>query len=225
MIPLNIVTFYHDIRTIPENMKNNYDKLVSNNPEFTCHLYDNNSSYEFIKTHFDTDVLEAFQKLKPYSYKSDLFRFCYIYINGGIYVDIKYNCVDDFRFIQLVNKEYLVSEPLGIQTCLIILKPNNQLLLNCIHNIVKNTREHFYSFTPLWTGPYLLSEQYKILYNDDSIKIDRELLWNISDHMQYITLNNTTILKQYPSYRDDLHRNSDQPHYTVMFWNKDIFNI
>ena len=83
MIPLNIVTFYHDIRTIPENMKNNYDKLVSNNPEFTCHLYDNNSSYEFIKTHFDTDVLEAFQKLKPYSYKSDLFRFCYIYIKSS----------------------------------------------------------------------------------------------------------------------------------------------
>jgi len=206
-------------------MKNNYNKLVSDNPEFTCQLYDINSSYDFIKTYFDADVLEAFKTLKPYSYKSDLFRFCYIYINGGIYVDIKYNCVDNFRFIQLVNKEYLVSEPLGVQTCLIVLKPNNELLLRCIQDIVKNTKESFYSFTPLWTGPYLLSEQYKILYRDDSTRIDNDLIWSISEHMQHISLNNNIILKQYPSYRDDLQNNSDQPHYTNMFWNKDIYNI
>jgi hypothetical protein len=33
-IPLKIVTFYHDINNMSENMKKNYEKLVFENPEF-----------------------------------------------------------------------------------------------------------------------------------------------------------------------------------------------
>jgi mannosyltransferase OCH1-like enzyme len=104
IIPLNIVTYYHDLNNYPENMKNNYYQLVDSHPGFNCNIYDNVSAYDFIINHFDSDVGDAFLKLKPYSYKSDLFRFCYIYVTGGIYVDIKYQCVNNFKFNQLIDK-------------------------------------------------------------------------------------------------------------------------
>ena len=221
MIPFNIVTYYHDLTNFPENMKNNYNQLVNDHPDFICNIYDNNSAYEFINNHFDKKIAYAFLKLKPYSYKSDLFRFCYLYIMGGIYVDIKYQCVKDFRFEQLTDKEYLVSEPLGVQTCLLILHPRNHLMIECINEITRKTENNYYGTTPLWTGPYLLSEKYKILYKDN--QINKELSW-INNGKQHINLNGIDILQEYSAYRDDLSINSDQPHYTDMFWNKDIYN-
>ena len=59
-IPLNICTYYHDSVNIPENMKNNFDKLVSENPEFKVELFDVLSGREFIKENFDEKVLEAY---------------------------------------------------------------------------------------------------------------------------------------------------------------------
>jgi len=221
MIPLNIFTYYHDLNNFPENMKNNYDQLVNDHPNFTFSIYDNNSAYEFINNHFDKNITDAFLKLKPYSYKSDLFRFCYLYIRGGIYIDIKYQCVNNFRFDQLTDKEYLVSEPIGVQTCLLILYPRNSLMLECINEITRKTEENYYGFTPIWSGPYLLSEKYKILYTDS--QINNELHWT-NDGKQHINLNGIEILQEYPTYREDLSVNSDQPHYTTMFWKKDIYN-
>ena len=182
-IPLNLFSFIHCKKTIPENMQNNWNNIVNLNPEFNCKLFDINDAHNFIEKNFDKDILYSFEKLKPYSYKSDLFRFCYLYINGGIYVDIKYTPVNSFKFIELINNEYLVKEPLGVQTCLIVLKHRSKLMLECISDIVSFTKINFYSHTPLFTGPYLLSELYK---NGESIQLKAkqnmnlvaELSWN-----------------------------------------------
>jgi len=53
MIPLNILTFYHNLKNIPENMKKNYEKMKSNNPEFHFEIFDNESGYKFINENFD----------------------------------------------------------------------------------------------------------------------------------------------------------------------------
>jgi mannosyltransferase OCH1-like enzyme len=216
-IPLNIVSFYHNVNKMPEKMKLNYNKMVSDNPEFNCQLYDVDDALEFIKYYYNIDVVNAFISLKPYAYKSDLFRYCYMYINGGIYIDIKYECVNNFHFINLIDKEYLVSEPIGVQNCLLILKPNNQLIINCIKNIVENAENKIIGSGPLLTGPKLLSEKYKELYNEENKYIHTSLKWKMENHIQKIYLNDNLILKQYPEYREDLLKNSDQPHYNKLY--------
>lgn len=221
-IPLNIVSFYHNINKIPEKMKLNSIKMASTNGEFNYKLYDINEAQEFITEFFDSDTLQAYILLKPYAYKSDLFRYCYMYMNGGIYVDIKYECVNKFRFIDLVDKEYLVSEPIGVQNCLLILEANNPLMLKCIQQIVHNTKEKLMGSGPLLTGPKLISEKYKEIYNDE--EIHNALKWKMENHLQKIYLNDELILKQYPEYREDLIKNSDQPHYNKMYFKGEIYN-
>ena len=71
-------------------MEKNFNSIQENNPEIIFHLYDEKESREFIKNNFDNDVLEAYDRLSPSSYKSDLWRYCILYKKGGIYLDIKY---------------------------------------------------------------------------------------------------------------------------------------
>ena len=94
VIPLNIYQTWHT-KDLPPLMKQNYDQLVLQNPEFNCHVYDENECRLFIQTNFDLDILKSYNSLIPCSYKSDLWRFCVLYINGGIYMDIKYKCVNN----------------------------------------------------------------------------------------------------------------------------------
>jgi len=199
-------------------MKNNYNKLINENPEFQHFLFDVKDGYEFIKTHFDNDVLTAYETLIPYSFKSDLFRFCYMYIHGGIYIDIKYEAVNGFKLIELVNKEYLVDEPLWIQTCLLSLQPNNKLMFNCIQQIVVNTKSRFYGHSALLTGPRLLFDKY-----DKKELIHSQLKWKLVNDLHEIRMNDTLILIQYKEYRNDLKEYSDQPHYTTLFINHNIY--
>ena len=78
------------------------------NPEFNHYLYDDKMCREFIKQNFSDDVLYVFDKLKPGAYKADLWRYCILYINGGIYIDIKFKCNE--KLINFLDQEYYVKD-------------------------------------------------------------------------------------------------------------------
>ena len=46
-------------------------------------FFDDNDSREFIAKNFPEEVLNAFDELTPGAYKSDLFRYCFMYIMGA----------------------------------------------------------------------------------------------------------------------------------------------
>jgi len=109
LIPLHIYQTWYT-KKLPPKMKECVKKLKKDNPEFEHHLYDDKMCKEFIKNNFDKEVLESFNKLKPGAYKADLWRYCVLYKNGGIYLDIKYQCAPGFKLIELTDKEYFVLE-------------------------------------------------------------------------------------------------------------------
>jgi len=51
-------------------------------------FYDDNAASSFIATHFPHEVLEAYKAITPGAFKADLFRYCVLLINGGIYADM-----------------------------------------------------------------------------------------------------------------------------------------
>ena len=222
-IPRRLFSFIHAKQELPERMQRNWDTTVDENPDFECQLFDIDEARAFISMHFNSPIFSAFETLKPYSYKSDLFRFCYLYVNGGVYVDIKYKSMNGFRFRQLLDKEYLTKEPLGAQTCLIVLQPKSQIMEECIDEIVQVVSKKERSFTPLFTGPHLISKIHSILHDNNPLNTD--LQWSMENHVQTIRQNGEIILIQYPGYREDLTQmENPQPHYSVMFWNKNEYN-
>lgn len=109
IIPFNIFQTWCD-KKLPPKMKEYVDRLKAENPEFTHHLYDDEDCRNFIKTNFDSDVLEAYDTLIPGAYKADLWRYCVLYTHGGIYLDIKFKSENGFKLIELTDKEYFVLD-------------------------------------------------------------------------------------------------------------------
>jgi mannosyltransferase OCH1-like enzyme len=219
-IPAKLISFYH-CETLPPKMRQNFDDWILKNPDLEIKMYNIETAKSFIKNEFDDNTYKAYMLLKPYSYKSDLFRFCYMYKYGGIYVDIKYKQIGNFTFNQLLDKEHLVKEPMGIQSCLIVLKPHTQYMLQCIKTVVSNTLKLDYGYTPILTGPIPMSNHYLKFYKNTHIN---DLEWSIKNNFQTITSNNQIIMQQYPEYRQEL-QNNDQPHYETLYWNRDIYNL
>ena len=93
VIPLNIYLTWSN-KQLPEKMQENVDIMRKVNPEFNIQIFDCDQRRDFIKNNFHEDILIAYDTLKPGAYKADLWRLCVLYVNGGIYADIKLKCIN-----------------------------------------------------------------------------------------------------------------------------------
>ena len=271
IIPPRLCSFYHDKNEIPPKMKKCYKELLASNPKINATLYDIDSGLKFLKEHFDDRVIHAYVLLKPFAFKSDLLRYCVLYIFGGIYLDMKYTCVGGFKLKELLGREYFVSEPHGIQNCLIVVHPQNGLLKKLIDTIVEHVEARDYCREPTAiTGPILISRLYKEYYPLPSMQLHQQLSWTwrgawpgihvITRRVQSTPTSSSqeqqpketqkpssaravlysgagissssntassvpgeVILQQYPEYRYELARYSDQPHYTQLYGQRNVY--
>jgi mannosyltransferase OCH1-like enzyme len=230
IIPLNIFQTWHS-KKLPSMMKE-YTKLIQyNNPEFKYYLFDDNDCIEFIKNNFEPDVLEAFNKLVPGAYKADLWRYCILYIKGGIYLDIKYKPVKDFKFINLVEKEHWVldADKKGIYNGLMICKAGNPILYSAIKQIVENVSNNFYGEKSLEpTGPLLLEKYFN---EEEKNNFDMKHTFYIN-YKKYICFSPSKnhnksedyiIFESYNNYNIELKDNANVPHYSILWEQKNIY--
>ena len=230
VIPLDVYTCWHT-KDLPPLMKKNYEKLILDNPKMTFYLYDENESREFIKTHFESDILYAYDSLIPNAYKSDLWRYCVLFIKGGIYMDIKFQCVNNFRLIALTEQEHFVRDrdpPGGTLTGLIVCKSGNNILFNCIRQIVNNVQTKFYGDSSLSpTGPNLLGLFFSKIEKQMMPMYFENATANGRDNY-YIALklgfnNDIIILKMYDEYRDEQKIYQKTRYYSTLWDEKKIY--
>lgn len=220
IIPTNIFQTWHS-KILPPLMTKSIIKIKKLNPKFNYFLYDDNDCREFIQIHFKEDVLDAYDRLIPGAYKADLWRYCVLFIKGGIYLDIKYTPLNGFKFINLTESEHLVYDIDGtnIYNALMVCLPGNKLLISAINTIVENVRNKFYGSSFLEpTGPKLLS---KLITTDDhKVVIDlkhNEL--NGDNNYRIIYFNDKPILKSYNGHTTERDKNSKKKHYSHL-WNE-----
>jgi len=222
VIPLNIFQTWKSL-TLPPKMLQTVEKLKEDNPEFTYHLYDDAMCAKFIEENFGQDTHDAFINLIPGAYKSDLWRLCILYKYGGIYLDIKYKLLNDFRLKYLTDKEYYVSDgefSLGgnkyfsIYNGLMVSKPKNNFLLKTINAIVENSKHCNYGHNP-WavTGPNLVGQLFP--YPDYNF----ELVHMGPRSDEKIVYNGRRICEFYSEYRKE-QSEIDKNNYYVDLWNQ-----
>ncbi len=227
-IPLNLYQTWKTL-DLPPKMKENVEILKLQNPEFNYYLYDDNMCREFIENNFDKSVLYTFDKLKPGAYKADLFRYCILYKNGGIYLDIKYRCVKGFKLIYLTDGEYFVRDhdisngTHGIYQALLVCYPYNNILLKCINEIVENVKNNYWNFNNniisnslTITGPLLMSKFF-YQYEINNFILSFDILRN---HINYKHMH---ILEIYKEYREE-QKSLDKDNYVSLYEKRDIYN-
>ena len=222
IIPLNIYQTWHT-KKLPPMMKQSTEYIKRLNPKFNYHLYDDDDCHNFIKNNFDQNVLDAYNSLIPGAYKADLWRYCVLYINGGIYLDIKYKPLNNFKFINLTESEHFVldQDDEGIYNALLVCLPRNNLLLRAINQIVINVKNKYYGNTPLNpTGPLLLSS----LINKNEINLDLKHFFYKNFNNRFIWFNGYIIFKSYNNYLIEHNMNKKQLHYDNLWNQRKIYN-
>lgn len=56
-------------------------------PQFVYHRHSADSAYAFVQDHFDRRTLAVFESCAVPAMQSDVFRLCWLYEHGGIYID------------------------------------------------------------------------------------------------------------------------------------------
>jgi hypothetical protein len=231
IIPLNLFQTWHTL-DLPPKMKENVELLQTQNPEFKYYLYDDAMCRDFIEKNFPTEVLYTYDKLKPGAYKADLWRYCMLYKYGGVYLDIKYKCINNFKLIDLTDKEHYVKDRTstgkdktgrssnnGIYQALLSCMPYNTILYKCIFDIVNFAQNDIHTFNPLSvTGPALMARYF---YIDELNELRFE---NIGDILIDKNNKNTHVLIYYPEYREEQRRAQKTLYYSIMWAIKDIYN-
>jgi len=224
IIPLKIFQTWNT-KNLPIHMNNRVEQLKKNNPRFEHYLYDDNDCREFIKNHFDENVVNAYDKLIPGAYKADLWRLCVLYIHGGIYMDIKLKCINGFRLIELTENNHFVKDrpgPLTVYNALIVSQKGNPFLWMGICRIIMNVKNNFYGIDALSpTGPRMLG----------NIILRRKLRTNI-DMVHYekggyiIYKNRFVISTEYPEYnkeRSQAYSSTKIKRYDIMWRERKIY--
>lgn len=86
--PKRIVQFWDDLARLPEDVREcmeSWKKLEQFG--FEIQVFDDNSAREFIRVHLGSRYVDAFDKCYHPSMKSDYFRYSYIFVKGGFYID------------------------------------------------------------------------------------------------------------------------------------------
>jgi mannosyltransferase OCH1-like enzyme len=221
-VPLNIYQTWHT-NVLPPLMKNAVLTIIKNNPEFKYHLFDDNDCRNFIRDNFDESVLNAFDSLIPGAYKADLWRYCVLYKNGGVYLDIKYLPFNNFKFINLVEKEHWVLDvdKNAIYNALIVARPNNEILLKAINKIIENVKNKFYGCSCLHpTGPLMLSELFTE-YEKKNIDMFHDFYLSLNN--RFIFLRGYIIFKSYNGYLEEHNKNKKVEYYGNLWYNHQIY--
>ena len=166
---------------VPE-LTNLFDKIKKQNPDYTLVYFDDAKCIEFLKMHFEPEVLNAFNSLIPPAYKCDLMRYCILYINGGVYGDLFQDYYKPLN--QIINHEkdtlvlvqdgYVPQVKLnGIQISFMASVPQNPLYRECIDKILENVKMRYYGETHLEpTGPILFSKLFRANYSNTEYKME-----------------------------------------------------
>jgi len=229
-IPLNVFLTFLTV-DLPPDMNQTLMDNISNNPEFNFYVYDDSMCKQFIIDNFDDSVLEVFEGLKPGAYKADLFRYCILYVHGGVYMDIKLKLHVKLKDLITKYGEVFVKDPdwypdsckRGCNNGFIICKKNNPLFLDCINQIKINYNNNYYGTNFLYpTGPCLMGYIIRSKYNDIEYNLEISKKTDYSP-FDIVDKDDNIIVSSYPSYRDEVGKFPGTTHYTTLWYNNDIY--
>ncbi len=85
-IPRVLYLTYSDYQKVPLKVWQRLDEMA---PEYDIQFYDDTACIDFLSKYFKSEVVKRFNSLVLGAHKADLFRYCLLYVYGGVYFDIK----------------------------------------------------------------------------------------------------------------------------------------
>jgi len=176
---------------LPEGMNKAIETWYRLNPEYKVKIYSGESCVNYIKQHFDDDILKAYQTLKPYALKSDFIRQLILYNEGGWYTDVRMICLKPLS--ELGDRDfYACLDTPQQQICMcngfIGAVPKHPITKKMIDIICWNINQKHYGLDCLCsTGPgaYINACIDHIRVHGDKCHIGEHVIENDEQYMRY----------------------------------------
>ena len=207
---INIFQIYHDKALIPIFVKEHIKKL---NPGCKYHFIDFIEGKKIINNNIPNEnlkrkILYCMENYPRWCHKSDLLRYCLLYIYGGVYLDVdlkpliafdemKSKDVDFFTSFGRGGEPYMVNKtkiyPIT-SNGILISKKNNPILLDLIYRAIND--EKLFNKDPKYRGRNVY---YLYNYLNEKCKEKKHILApfkKISIHSQNIYLANHILIHE-----------------------------
>ncbi|MES2159341.1 MAG: glycosyltransferase [Pseudomonadota bacterium] len=146
-----------------EMIVRNVTSLKDVYPGYRHTIYSGEALREFIRTHYDSEVVQAFDTLRPYAYKADLGRYCLLHTFGGVYSDLSNRFLrpiplgGDKTLAAFADTNGGLGAPWSVNNGIIAARKNSAEMELLIKKIVEHIKTRLYGRSPLSpTGPDLL---------------------------------------------------------------------
>ena len=189
MIPKKIYQTYRE--NIPEFAVSHIKNM---NHDYEYEFFNDNDCIKFIENNFDKNVYECYNEIKRPQHKADLFRYCLLYINGGVYIDIDIQMMSPIdEIINKTNNSDLITvksenEGTGLYQGFIITKPKNEIFKILINDMLINPNPEDYGYHIKFFGQKLLDlSNLKNFTLYDKVNIsDLNISYYLFNEIQYI---------------------------------------
>jgi len=156
-IPKNIYQLVSDKKNISPKFVKNIQFLKDLNPGWNHILMDDTDMIAYLQKYCPQSIITAYNSINPKygAARADLFRYILIYLEGGVYFDIKSICKFPLDFILKKDDEYILSHWAckestkyvdiiegEFQQWYIISKPRHPFLLTVIKLVLQNIRNY-----------------------------------------------------------------------------------
>jgi mannosyltransferase OCH1-like enzyme len=166
IVPKNILQTHKNIKSVPKYVINN---IKEKNKNWNYFFYDNDQCINFLEKEYGSEFSNKFNSFKKGPHKSDLFRLCWLYKNGGVYIDIDTELIvpldeivkkidnhftimqNDFRhnyYDDLISDNLEYKHKTLINSFIIVNK-GNKMIKKCIENIMKIEQKDLENNYPL----------------------------------------------------------------------------
>ena len=149
------------------------------NPDFKFHIYTDDQLFDFIKSNYDSEIFNAFEKLKHPVAKADMWRYLVLFKYGGVYLDIDSKFNNAIRTFINDDDEGVISaeknEGNYVQWALFY-KKEHPILSKTVEYIIANMDSELYkNDIENLTGPKVYARSVKEFYK---LSEDKELEWS-----------------------------------------------
>lgn len=210
----------HDVS---QKMANLIALWKTHNPDYDHRLFDNAECDAFIKEHFDSAVYTAYTRIIPGALKADLWRYCVLYVNGGVYADVDTMCMNSLNKF-LTDKEFVTVVDLNTSknegqhnlfNTFIASIPRHPILRGCINRITIQVLANIRPSSLLdLTGPGVLGREFNIYMKRDetasvlgmegAVDDGKIMLLHFQEGIEYVSIKGRDVLFQNKNGNDDI---------------------
>lgn len=138
-------------------VQNVRDKIQALNPDYTMILYDDADMDEFIRENFADRIYNCYRQLAVGAARADFWRYCILYINGGVYLDIDSAILRPLNELIRPGDQAIVTRegnPGIFNNWILIFEAEHPILWRAIENCCYNIEHRVSNYVGDVTGPH-----------------------------------------------------------------------